>query len=55
VSELERGDRAVPRAGQNGERDQRAVPPFDLIGDLKGKAHFEWRPEGIVCEIIIQA
>jgi PAS domain S-box-containing protein len=26
-----------------------------MIGDLKGKAHFDWRPEGIVCEIIIQA
>lgn len=26
-----------------------------MIGGLKGKAHFDWRPEGIVCEIIIQA
>ena len=26
-----------------------------MIGDLKGKVHFDWRPEGIVCEIIIQA
>jgi two-component sensor histidine kinase len=26
-----------------------------MIHDLKGKAHFEWRPEGIVCEIIVQA
>ena len=26
-----------------------------MIGDLKGKTHFDWRPEGIVCEIIIQA
>ncbi len=26
-----------------------------MIGDLKGKAHFDWRPEGIVCKIIIQA
>jgi PAS domain S-box-containing protein len=25
-----------------------------MIGGLKGKAHFDWRPEGIVCEIIIQ-
>jgi PAS domain S-box-containing protein len=24
-----------------------------MIGGLKGKAHFDWRPEGIVCEIII--
>jgi PAS domain S-box-containing protein len=26
-----------------------------MIGDLKGKAHFDWRPQGIVCEITIQA
>jgi hypothetical protein len=25
-----------------------------MIGGLKGKAHFDWRPEGIVREIIIQ-
>jgi PAS domain S-box-containing protein len=26
-----------------------------MIGDLKGKAHFEWRPEGLVCEITLRA
>jgi PAS domain S-box-containing protein len=26
-----------------------------MIGQLKGKAHFDWRPEGLVCEITLQA
>jgi PAS domain S-box-containing protein len=26
-----------------------------MIGQLKGKAHFDWRPEGLVCEITIRA
>jgi PAS domain S-box-containing protein len=26
-----------------------------LIGQLKGKAHFDWRREGLVCEIALQA
>jgi two-component sensor histidine kinase len=26
-----------------------------LIEQLKGKAHFDWRPEGLVCEITLQA
>jgi PAS domain S-box-containing protein len=26
-----------------------------MIGQLKGKAHFEWRPEGLFCEIDLQA
>jgi PAS domain S-box-containing protein len=25
-----------------------------MIGQLKGKARFDWRPEGLVCEIILQ-
>ena len=25
-----------------------------MIGDLKGKAHFDWHPEGLVCEISVQ-
>ena len=25
-----------------------------MIGQLKGKAHFDWRPEGLVCEIVLQ-
>jgi PAS domain S-box-containing protein len=25
-----------------------------MIGQLKGKAHFDWRREGLVCEIILQ-
>jgi two-component sensor histidine kinase len=26
-----------------------------MIGQLKGEARFEWRPEGLVCEISLQA
>jgi PAS domain S-box-containing protein len=26
-----------------------------IIGQLKGKARFDWRPEGLVCEITLQA
>jgi PAS domain S-box-containing protein len=26
-----------------------------MIGQLKGKARFDWRPEGVVCEITLQA
>lgn len=26
-----------------------------MIGQLKGKARFDWRPEGLICEIAIQA
>ena len=26
-----------------------------MIGQLKGKARFDWRPEGLVCEITLQA
>jgi two-component sensor histidine kinase len=25
-----------------------------MIGQLRGKARFDWRPEGLVCEIILQ-
>jgi two-component sensor histidine kinase len=25
-----------------------------MIGQLKGKARFGWRPEGLVCEITLQ-
>ena len=25
-----------------------------VIGQLKGKAHFDWRAEGLVCDIILQ-
>ena len=25
-----------------------------MIGQLKGKAHFDWRPQGLVCEITLQ-
>ena len=25
-----------------------------MIGQLKGKAHFDWRPEGLVCEIVLR-
>jgi PAS domain S-box-containing protein len=25
-----------------------------MIGQLKGKARFDWRPEGLICEIILQ-
>ena len=25
-----------------------------MIGDLKGKAHFDWHPDGLVCEISVQ-
>jgi PAS domain S-box-containing protein len=26
-----------------------------MIGQLKGKVHFDWRPEGLVCEITLRA
>jgi two-component sensor histidine kinase len=26
-----------------------------ITGQLKGKARFDWRPEGLVCEITLQA
>jgi PAS domain S-box-containing protein len=26
-----------------------------LVGQLKGSSHFDWRPEGLVCEITLQA
>ena len=26
-----------------------------MIGQLKGEAHFDWRPEGLVCEISLRA
>ena len=26
-----------------------------MIGQLKGKVRFDWRPEGLVCEITFQA
>jgi len=26
-----------------------------MIGQLKGKAHFDWRPQGLVCEITLRA
>jgi two-component sensor histidine kinase len=26
-----------------------------MIGQLKGKTRFDWRPEGLVCEITLQA
>jgi two-component sensor histidine kinase len=26
-----------------------------MIGQLKGKAHFDWRADGLVCEIILRA
>jgi hypothetical protein len=25
-----------------------------MIGQLKGKARFDWRPQGLVCEITLQ-
>jgi two-component sensor histidine kinase len=25
-----------------------------LIGQLKGNARFDWRPEGLVCEVTLQ-
>jgi len=25
-----------------------------MIGQLKGKTCFDWRPQGLVCEIILQ-
>jgi hypothetical protein len=25
-----------------------------MIGQLRGKARFDWRPEGLVCEIVLQ-
>jgi two-component sensor histidine kinase len=25
-----------------------------MISQLKGNAHFDWRPEGLVCEITLQ-
>jgi two-component sensor histidine kinase len=25
-----------------------------MIGQLKGNAHFDWRPEGLVCEITLR-
>jgi two-component sensor histidine kinase len=26
-----------------------------MIGQLRGKVHFDWRPEGLVCEITLRA
>ena len=28
---------------------------IEMIGQLKGKTRFDWRPEGLVCEITLQA
>ena len=33
---------------------QKIVDSGQMIGQLKGQARFDWRPEGFVCEIVLQ-
>ena len=42
-----------PKAIEGGGFGSRVIE--GVIGQLKGKACFDWRPEGLVCEISLQA